>query len=126
MRLTEKTDDLGSYNIDQDFSPKYANGYDINFGSCTLEDMVEKLGKLEDAEEELGIDLIKLFKALKDGIYFKHNYYGIEHKQVSYITRTALVYRYSSWGDDDDIHFTYYDYKDYGKTWALTKEELTQ
>ena len=84
----------------------------------------DKLGELEDIEEEIGIDLITLFKALKDGIYFKHHYYGIDHRQVSYITRTALVYRYSSWGDDEDIHFTYYDYNDYGKTWALTKEEL--
>ena len=29
---------------------------------------VDKLGQLEDIEEELGIDLITLFKALKNGI----------------------------------------------------------
>lgn len=28
-----------------------------------------KLGKLEDIEEELGIDLATLFKALKNGVY---------------------------------------------------------
>ena len=30
-----------------------------------------KLKSLEDIEEELGIDLITLFKALKNGIYIK-------------------------------------------------------
>lgn len=31
----------------------------------------EKMYKIRDIEEELGIDLITLFKALRDGIYFK-------------------------------------------------------
>ena len=30
---------------------------------------VDKLGKLEDIEEELGVDLITLFKALRNGIW---------------------------------------------------------
>ena len=31
-----------------------------------------KLGQLEDIEEELGIDLFVLFRALKNGIYVKN------------------------------------------------------
>ena len=32
-------------------------------------DAVKKLGQLEDIEEELGIDLVTLFKALRNGFY---------------------------------------------------------
>ena len=35
-----------------------------------------KLKSLEDIEEELGIELITLFKALKDGFYIKY----VKHK----------------------------------------------
>ena len=83
--------------------------------------LVEKLGQLEDIEEELGIDLITLFKALEEGIWFK-NFDGklrfsplmcaeleISEKGLSLISMEmdALFY-----------------FKDYGKTWALTREEL--
>ena len=34
---------------------------------------LNKLCKLEDIEEELGIDLITLFKALKEGIFINDN-----------------------------------------------------
>ena len=79
----------------------------------------EKLCQLEDIEEELGIDLTTLFKALKNGIY-----YIDEHIQIKiifsddnrlYITNNAImVYATKTW----------LEFKDYGKTWALTKEEL--
>lgn len=77
--------------------------------------------KLEDYEEELGIDLSTLFKALKNGIYDK-----VENRNVSvyltwhnYLKEIVLFY--------DDLNPYYsgcYQFKDYGKTWALTKEEL--
>lgn len=44
-------------------------------------DSIHKLGQLEDIEEELGIYLITLFKALKNGIYCK-----IENKNRTYIS----------------------------------------
>ena len=86
-----------------------------------------KLGRLEDIEEELGIDLITLFdidKQLntKKEIWFKiedeieenfrfDSYYIIDlkHKAFVKIEYEPLDYLY---------------FKDYGKTWALTKEEL--
>ena len=37
---------------------------------------INKLGQLEDIEEELGIDFITLFKALKDGVYTKRRFYA--------------------------------------------------
>ena len=86
-----------------------------------------KLGKLEDIEEELGIDLITLFNIdkqlnTKKEIWFKiedeieenfrfDSYYIIDlkHKAFVKIEYEPLDYLY---------------FKDYGKTWALTKEEL--
>lgn len=94
---------------------------------------LEKLGQLEDIEEELGIDLIILFKALKNGIYVKnrkneirrvscniglvetggHNSLGLRFQDTNYKWRYLVL----DTSRDNDV-------KDYGKTWALTKEEL--
>ena len=60
--------------------------------------------KYKEIEKELGIDLITLFKAFKNGIYYK--------------------------GKDNIINFCkvkesiYVKLKDYGKTWALDRSEL--
>jgi hypothetical protein len=97
------------------------------------EQALRKLEELENIEEELGIDLITLFKAFKKGIWFKYN----------------LGSRTYNWktGEDketgDQIVFVKAPYKtlaeniayfrrlfekeyaqNYGKTWALTREEL--
>ena len=61
-----------------------------------------KLGQLEDIEEELGIDLITFFKLMKKN---DHIYYRKGNK----IKEGVL---------------TYGPVSKYGKTWALTKEEL--
>ena len=94
---------------------------------------VDKLGALENIEEELGIDLITLFKALKDGInvyyedeerYQFHNNLRLEyHKTLGW----GLVDIYGSICRNDmpmKLEMEFYELKDYGKTWALTKEEL--
>ena len=78
---------------------------------------IHKLGQLEDIEEELGIDLIILFKALKNGIYIKP-WKEIKH---TYEIRTASDNIHLFLLDENDND---YSFKDYGKTWALTKEEL--
>ena len=45
----------------------------INEKNLTKGQMKElKLSQLEDIEDELGIDLITLYKALKNGIYIKN------------------------------------------------------
>lgn len=99
--------------------------------------VANKLGQLEDIEEELGIDLITLFKALKNGAIFNcdnGDVHFIELKEMciakgmnpkafckpSFI---KLVANDIGW-----FLVLYNEYpfstKDYGKTWALTKEEL--
>ena len=70
----------------------------------------QKLGQHEDIEEELGIDLITLFKALKNGIYGKIG------DRIEHILAPHLVEHMK------EIYI--FKIKDYGKTWALTEQEL--
>lgn len=107
-----------------------------------------KLGKLENIEEEIGIDLITLFKALKNGCWIRKGFYGtcyLEGKAI-FIPSEYLhlnLYDYytekkneGSYGESESqkdlclFDMCYEDInniarvRDYGKTWALTKEEL--
>lgn len=109
MRLTEKDNDR--YNVKQYFPREEHLIIDI----FAYENCIEKLGQLEDIEDNLGIDLITLFKAIKDGFYTKNARYTGYGMGIS-ITKKCL------WNDEwqDDIYY----FKDYGKNWALTKEEL--
>ena len=93
----------------------------ISYQFLNYTDGLYKLGKLEDIEEELGIDLITLYKALKDGIYVKIN------KEIDFIRYVSIfkkrkwhLYSSSTFWGKYDIGLI----KNYGKTWALTKEEL--
>ena len=106
----------------------------------TILKLCNKLGQLEDIEEELGIDLITLFNVLKNGIWIKQpdyiaipiykiesNYlklcidsYGmVSFKKLYYedldgtLEETGEEYKMSEYGKQD-----------YGVSWALTKEEL--
>ena len=75
---------------------------------------VGKLGQLEDIEEELGIDLVTLLKALD----YKNIKYFDDGCEWHYV---QLNYENKSFICPDGAE---YYLKDYGKTWALTKEEL--
>ena len=102
---------------------------------CFLRKIIEKdldiLEEYRKIEEELGIDLLTLFKALKNGIYLK---FGSEKNIGVYYEHTAILPHHF---DKDykgyfidlqlelSINFNFY-FKDYGKTWALTKEELEE
>ena len=81
--------------------------------------IVEKLGRLEDLEEELGCRLEVVFKALKDGIiYFEDNTYsvdfGLENNSGSWF---FTIYDNLT-SNKDIIHL-----KDYQKTWWLKGEK---
>ena len=85
-------------------------------------DIVEKdLDLLEEyrkIEEELGIDLITLFKALKDGIYINED--GSVYKDCI----KSIENWSDGWGfisNDDYIEVLF---KDYGISWVLDKEEF--
>lgn len=80
-----------------------------------LQELVDKETKYQVLEEELGIDLLTLFKVLKDGIEV-----GNDKMRVS-VKGCKLVYR-----EEDNEYAFIYDYyliklKDYGKYWWLEK-----
>lgn len=85
-----------------------------NYEHDLFRDIYCKLQDLEDIEEELGIDLITLFKALKYGIYLKGR--GNLKGHILYCNCPMLSFAHKIIKNQL--------IEDYGKTWALTKEEL--
>lgn len=104
-----------------------------------------KLCLLEDIEEELGIDFITLFKALKQGYIFRKIYLsekdlGTENFEIikqdidllnfeeghksNAVLHCACLGKTEEQGNYKQC-YQYLNYiNDYGKTWALTREEL--
>ena len=92
--------------------------------------ILNKLGKLEDIEERIGIDLIKLFDGLNEinsSIYIIH-----KGSIINVPVRFGDINFYDGCGpigNGKPIYFFdlkegQYFFKDYGKTWAFTKKEL--
>lgn len=79
----------------------------------------EKLCQLEDIEEKLGIDLITLFKAQTQGFYIINVLNEIEKVKLSEWRFNLIKKEVHRIKWNKHLSFT-----DYGKTWALTKEEL--
>ena len=90
---------------------------------------LDQLEKHRKIEEEIGIDFITLFKALKNGFYHidknKHIYTTKPTKgnggSMNFYTCLECIIAEDTYGDQ-----YIYSLKDYGKVWALTKEELDQ
>ncbi len=78
----------------------------------------QKLGQLEDIEDELGIDLIILLKAVKDGVWVRHPYNSIDYEPF----RIDYCSDYKT--GEEEMYICGMEIKNYGKTWALTKEDL--
>ena len=55
-------------------------------------DSIHKLGMLEDIEEELGIDLVTLFKALKNGKIYVSKGYSIEAGETYDLNNFFQIY----------------------------------
>ena len=90
-----------------------------------LEKVYNKLGRLEDLEEELGIDLITLFKALKEGIYYKTIKSGIYHIPDTCLELNYNFGEFNIWVNGHKmLDGLLINLKKYGKTWALTREEF--
>ena len=83
---------------------------------------VDKLGKLEDIEEELGCPLKIVFKALKQMFVFhKDNVKTkIELLGIHIISEELYLYGFV----EDTTQAVCLSLKDYGKTWALDKSDL--
>ena len=76
---------------------------------------IDKLGLLEDIEEELGVDLVKLLSAKE--IWYEY-YRWIKGTFYVDFNDKCIV----TGGEREDDIVLYF--KDYGKTWFYTKEEL--
>lgn len=85
---------------------------------------LELLREFTNIKNELGIDLLILFKALKNGIWVKYDAnFGFTGKPKIVIEKdkcTEICLRKKKWWIQENDFLL----KDYGKTWALTKEEL--
>lgn len=82
-----------------------------------------ELKQYKDIEEELDIDLITLFKLLNE------DWYGVDKLTKKIYRMPYFCTRITFSNDIKPNPFieccsNEYDFKDYGKTWALKKEEL--
>jgi len=90
------------------------------FGENAAKQTMIEMLEYKNIEEELGIDLITLHRALSNGCFVKFGKESIWFQPKEYIS-----IRYG----ELCLHFDYNlpkccAFKDYGITWALTKEEL--
>lgn len=89
-----------------------------NFGRITNDMIYNKLGKLEDLEEELGCPLEVVFKSLKNGIYLE------ERKSISTeICYHALECEFVIEWYKNKEDYGYELLKDYKKTWWLKEDK---
>ena len=92
----------------------------------TQEKANEKLHKILNIEEEIGIDLTVLFSALKNGVWYFDEQGQLLHDYV------WLVNNYIDTGVPDKLSFSFKTFLSgkillfagYGKEWALTEERL--
>ena len=136
MKLTKKEQIIDNYAKDiKDYlhiglCEGQANG---SFGEDLIEHfdiMVNSFKEITRIEDELGIDLITLFKAMKNGCYAKDKNNNLlslleYDKPILYFEENEQEWCFVL--DVDLCHLLPHDYlylKDYGKTWALTREEL--
>ena len=101
-----------------------------NYRYELIEEAVDKLGELEDIEEELGIKLTTLFKALKNGFYYKKQGIIVHTSyQESYIflsAKSCLPNQMCIEVHFGDLETMWFYFEDYGKTWFLDNKELTK
>lgn len=87
---------------------------------------LDRLEEYRKIEEEIGIDLITLFKALKYGVYYytsqkqlTHDYVWLYDNYVSASVRDKLSYSLLTCFQKQILSF-----EDYKKTWSIYREQL--
>ena len=105
-----------------------------NYEHDLFKDIYCKLRQLEDIEEELGIDLPILFTNTK--VFCKAEIkkyttddYGMKREEILFsqiVERNLMSINLQNKTIQLGSSWSFNDYKisDYGKTWALTREEL--
>ena len=117
-RLTRKTNQYD----DTDY------GYVRKYEDTELPEIMEKLGELEDIEEQIGCPFDVVFKALKNGFKFKILSHKLGTKQETVEQIIYCDYAYIYYADDikEWCISTINDYfylKDYKKTWWLKEDK---
>lgn len=124
MRLTikQRNDELNE---------TYIDGVSVDYLTTDLNAsrVMNKLGQLEDIEEEIGIDLITLFKALMQvRLFYKDengNINQCELSRLGFQLSPAFIFMYKGYDENNQLKCVACEpVWRYGKTWALTKEEL--
>ena len=85
-----------------------------------LEKDLEVLEEYRKIEEEIGIDFITLSKILKQRFVYDNDQVKIELLGLHIKSDELYLYGFV----EDTMHAVYLRLKDYGKTWALDKEEF--
>ena len=108
--------------------PYYVEIQEENYKTKNKKASINKLGKLEDIEEELGMEL-KVYHQIMSMLYCgEPNIIYVKDKdtivqvgilEIDYCKKKIIFYKDSSYNDD-----YVYGFAQYGKTFALTKEEL--
>ena len=117
MRLTKKKLDM----LDT------ASVYSKAQHKAVCEQAIKECYEYKCIEEDLGIDLITLLKALKNGYYYRTNLAHIDKIRYADHNTIELLPYDSGWLLHVSVDTRLIDacrVEDYGKTWALTKEEL--
>ena len=91
---------------------------------------IDKLNRIYDLEKELGIPLEVLFKALKEGIWFKNK--NGKLRNVDKIHLNSLLFWMGKFAVDclpeeeieEGFNYIQLHFKDYGKTWSLDRKDL--
>lgn len=112
MRITEKKEN-GCYVLKAG-EEIYGEGNGIR--------LVQIVGQYEDIKEELGINLLTLFKALKEGIYTIHSKGKKRYPCLTYNNAVGYVFDFMFEQEGE------YILSDYGATFSMTKKdvEMTQ
>lgn len=108
--MTNKLTDNLSYNLAKK-TPDNVKHY--------VRKLEEKVWTYKQIEQELGIELSVLVKAIKNGIF--EGYFTFDEPVKFLPDLNNKCFYMLGHCDGPDL---YYYFKDYGKTWALTREEL--
>lgn len=102
---------------------KLEDVFEMNLSQKGIIEAYRELRRYKLLEAELGIDLITLFKALKDGIIVVDDNYechGLSKYRGQEIDLNIFLKRL-------EIKFVgCWNLSDYGKTWALSRNELEE
>lgn len=119
----------------EQFIEKFPYTITKGFRFHSFNEYLNKLGVLEDLEEQLGCPLEVVFQALIEGAYFKN----LQTQQIDFFYNIDIDLHYDDlytpgitstikdYWSNDELYFSVnksdYFVKDYGKTWFLKGEK---